>query len=61
MVIVLFCSIMLGLTLYLWMTGCRKGNIEFESSNLGNKYIDLVAIYKDDSLGTEVLYDKIQK
>lgn len=53
MVIVLFCSIMLGLTLYLWMTGCRKGNIESENSNLGNKYIDLVAIYKDDSLGTD--------
>lgn len=43
------------------LTGCDKGDIEPEASKLENKYIDLVSIYKDDSLGTEVLYDKNTK
>lgn len=43
------------------LTGCEKGDIEPESSNLGNKYIDLVTIYKDDNCDTEVLYDKNTK
>lgn len=43
------------------LTGCDKGDIEPETSKLENKYIDLVTIYKDDSLGTEVLYDKNTK
>ena len=40
------------------LTGCEKGDIEPESNILGNKYIDLVTIYKDDDNCTEVLYDK---
>lgn len=53
--------VLLGLTLGFGLTGCDKGDIEPESSNLGNKYIDLVTIYKDDNCGTEVLYDKNTK
>lgn len=53
--------VMLGLTLGFGLTGCDKGDIEPEASKLENKYIDLVTIYKDDSLGTEVLYDKDTK
>ena len=53
--------VMLGLTLGFGLTGCGKGDIEPEASKLENKYIDLVTIYKDDSLGTEVLYDKNTK
>ena len=51
----------LGLTLCFGMTGCGKGDIEPENSDLGNKYIDLVTIYKDDGHNTEVLYDKNTK
>lgn len=40
------------------LTGCEKDDIKPKSSNIGNKYIDLVTIYKDDSNCTEVLYDK---
>ena len=54
-------SIVLGLTLCFGMTGCTKGDIKPESSILGNKYIDLVTIYKDDNYSTEVLYDKNTK
>ena len=44
------------------LTGCgKKGDIEPEASKLGNKYIDLVTIYKDDNSDTEVLYDKNTK
>ena len=32
-----------------------------KNSDLGNKYIDLATIYKDDGLNTEVLYDKNTK
>ena len=53
--------VVLGLTLCFGMTGCTKGDIEPESSVLGNKYIDLVTIYKDDRHNTEVLYDKNTK
>ena len=42
------------------MTGCTKGDIEPENSDIGNKYIDLVTIYKGDAY-TEVLYDKNTK
>ena len=51
----------LGLTLCFGMTGCTKGDIEPESNILGNKYIDLVTIYKDDNHNTKVLYDKNTK
>ena len=51
----------LGLTLCFGMTGCTKGDIEPESNILGNKYIDLVTVYKDDGHHTEVLYDKNTK
>lgn len=61
MVIVVFCSVMLGLTLYLLLTGFRKISIEPENSNLGNKYIDLVAVCKDNEHNTEVLYDRNTK
>lgn len=54
-------AVALGLTLCFGMTGCTKGDIEPESSILGNKYIDLVTIYKDDEQNTEVLYDKNTK
>lgn len=54
-------AVALGLTLCLGMTGCTKGDIKPESSVLGNKYIDLVTIYKDDNCLTEVLYDKNTK
>lgn len=53
--------VLLGLTLGFGLTGCDKDDIEPESSNLGNKYIDLVTIYKDDNCDTEVLYDKNTK
>lgn len=56
-------AVALGLILCFGMgiTGCTKGDIEPESSILGNKYIDLVTIYKDDGHNTEVLYDKNTK
>ena len=54
-------AVVLGLTLCFGMTGCIKGDIESENSDLGNKYIDLVTIYKDDKYSTEVLYDKNTK
>lgn len=54
-------AVALGLTLCFGMTGCTKGDIEPESNNIGNKYIDLVTIYKDDVYNTEVLYDKNTK
>lgn len=50
----------LGLTLCFGMTGCAKGAIEPKNSDIGNKYIDLVTIYKGDA-NTEVLYDKNTK
>ena len=53
--------IALGLTLCFGMTGCTKGDIEPENSDLGNRYIDLVTIYKGDGHNTEVLYDKNTK
>ena len=54
-------AVALGLTFCFGMTGCAKGDIEPESSILGNKYIDLVTVYKDDGHNTEVLYDKNTK
>ena len=48
--------VVLGLTLCFGMTGCTKGDIESERSTLGNKYIDLVTIYKDDRQHTKVMY-----
>lgn len=54
-------AVVLGLTLCFGMTGCTKGDIEPEDSCLGNKYIDLVTIYKDDNYRTKVLYDKNTK
>ena len=54
-------AVVLGLALCLGMTGCTKGDIKPESSDLGNKYIDLVTIYKDDNHNTKVLYDKNTK
>ena len=54
-------AVVLGLTLCFGMTGCTKGDIEPESSDLGNKYIDLVTVYKDDGYNIEVLYDKNTK
>lgn len=53
-------AIALGLILCLGMTGCTKGDIEPENWRLGNKYIDLVTIYKGKQ-GTKVLYDKNTK
>ena len=54
-------AVVLGLTLCFGMIGCSKGDIEPETSNLANKYIDLVTIYKDDNYNIEVLYDKNTK
>lgn len=54
-------AVVLGLTLCFGMTGCAKGDIEPENSDIGNKYIDLVTIYKDYTYDTEVLYDKNTK
>ena len=54
-------AVALVLTLCFGMTGCKKGDIEPESSRLANKYIDLVTIYKDDNHNTKVLYDKNTK
>lgn len=54
-------AVVLGLALCFGMIGCTKGDIEPENSDLGNKYIDLVTIYKDDGHNTEVLYDKNTK
>ena len=42
-------AVVLGLTLCFGMTGCTKGDIEPENSDIGNKYIDLVTIYKGDA------------
>lgn len=53
-------AVVLVLTMCFGMTGCTKGDIEPESTILGNKYIDLVTIYIGDR-GTEVLYDKNTK
>lgn len=53
-------AVALVLTLCFGMTGCTKGDIEPENSDIGNKYIDLVTIYKGDAY-TEVLYDKNTK
>ena len=53
-------AVALGLTLWFGMAGCTRGDIESESSDLGNKYIDLVTIYIGDK-GTEVFYDKNTK
>lgn len=53
--------IALGLTLCFGMTGCTKGDIEPESSDLANKYIDLVTVYRDDNQEIEVYYDKNTK
>ena len=53
-------AVALGLVLCFGMTGCTKGDIEPENSDLGNKYIDLATIYIGD-IGTEVLYDKNTK
>ena len=54
-------AVALVLTLCLGMTGCTKGDIEPESSIIGNKYIDLVTIYRDNDNNTEVAYDKNTK
>ena len=54
-------AVVLGLTLCFGMTGCTKGDIEPESNILGNKYIDLVTIYKDNDNNIEVAYDKNTK
>ena len=54
-------TVALGLTFCLGMTGCAKGDIEPESSIPGNKYIDLVTIYRDNDNNTEVAYDKNTK
>lgn len=51
----------LALTMCFGLTGCKRGDIEPKSSDFGNKYIDLVTIYKDDYNSTEVLYDKNTK
>lgn len=61
MEIVLFCSIILGFTLYVWLTGFKKDNVESKSDNLGNKYIDLAVVRKDNVNSIEVLYDKNTK
>lgn len=53
-------AVALSLTLCLGLTGCDKGDIEPEASDLGNKYIDLVTIYRDEINCTEVMYDKIE-
>ena len=50
-------AIVLTLALCFLMTGCKKGDV-YESSELGNKYIDLQIIYIDEAIGTEVVYDK---
>ena len=55
-------AVALGLTLCLGITGCgTKGDIEPKSSIIGNKYIDLVTIYRDNDNNTEVAYDKNTK
>ena len=53
-------AVALGLTLCFGMTGCAQGDIKPKNSDIGNKYIDLVSIYKGDE-NTEVLYDKNTK
>ena len=41
-------AVALGLTLCFGMTGCAQGDIKPKNSDIGNKYIDLVSIYKGD-------------
>lgn len=56
-----FIIVALGLALSLSLVACKKGDIEPEDSYIGNKYIDLVTIYKDDAWNTEVFYDRNTK
>ncbi len=49
------------LVLCLGLVGCTKGDVEPENSDIGNKYIDLVTIYKNEYKKTEVVYDKNTK
>lgn len=53
-------AVVLGLTLCFGLSECAQGDIEPKNSDIGNKYIDLVTIYKGDE-NTEVLYDRNTK
>lgn len=52
-------SIALGLSICFCMTGCGSGDITPTNNKLGNKYFDLVDIYK--TRNTKVSYDKNTK
>ena len=50
-------AIVLGLSMCIGMTGCSsEGDITPTNNKLGNKYFDLVDIYKTET--TKVSYDK---
>lgn len=52
-------AIVLGLSICFCMTGCGNGDITPTNNKLGNKYFDLVDIYKTEN--TKVSYDKNTK
>lgn len=52
-------AIALGLLICFCMTGCGSGDITPTNNKLGNKYFDLVDIYKTQF--TKVSYDKNTK
>ena len=42
-------AIVLGLSMCISMTGCSSGDITPTNNKLGNKYFDLVDIYKTEN------------
>ena len=52
-------AIVLGLSMCIGLTGCGSGDITPTNNKLGNKYFDLVDIYKTEN--TKVSYDKNTK
>ena len=54
----IFVILLAIITSCLGITGCSSGDVTPTRSVLGNKYIDLVTIYKDTADDTSVLYDK---
>lgn len=55
-------AVVISLMLCLGIVGCgTRGDVEPESNDIGNKYIDLVTVYKDTGTRTQVVYDRNTK